>query len=295
MITVLFLLLCILSSGFTGNIYKKFSDESRSVAVSALMPALWFSVLSVAFVAVSLLVQADWGALSPIPAIIAGVCIFLAAFILIESMKKVALSISLIIINLNFVIPVILSAAFLGEHTSWIQVGGMVLSIAVIVFTNLSSTQSKGSMRTAIFLPLIASLANGLVNFCIKINDKVGGAEFPFFAVMYASAALCAILFWAVLQIRAKQQTRESIRTPIKKVFPYALLMALCNGICFYMTDLLASRMNAAAQFTVVTCASILLSLGVAFLFQGDRFTKKSLIAGICCIVAVGCQLLSMI
>jgi drug/metabolite transporter (DMT)-like permease len=82
---------------------------------------------------------------------------------------------------------------------------------------------------------------------------------------------------------------------PVKKVFPFAGLMAFCNGVCFYMTDLLASRMNAAAQFTVVTCASILLSLTVAFLFQGDRFTKKSLIASICCIIAVGCQMISML
>lgn len=295
MMTALLLILCILSSGFTGNIYKKFSDESRSVAVSALMPSLWFALLSLAFGAVSLIAHSDWSILALLPALLSGICIFLAAFILIESMKKVALSISLIIINLNFVIPVILSAAFLGENASLIQVGGMLLSIAVIVFTNLSPSQSKTSMRGAILLPLIASVANGLVNFCIKINDKQGGSEFPFFAVMYASGALSALLFWSILHVRTKKENRVRILQPVKKVFPFAGLMALCNGICFYMTDLLASRMNAAAQFTVVTAASILLSLTVAFLFQGDRFTKKSLIAGICCIIAVGCQMLSLL
>ena len=295
MTTALFLILCILSSGFTGNIYKKFSDESRSLAVSALMPSLWFAILSAVFVAVSVITRSDWGALLPIPAILAGICIFLVAFILIESMKKVALSISLIIINLNFVIPVILSAAFLGEHSSWIQVGGILLSIAVIVFTNLSPSQSKKTMRGAILLPLVASRANGLVNFCIKINGKVGGSEFPFFAVLYASAALSALLFWAFLHFRAPKARRASVLQPVKTVFPFAFLMAICNGVCFYMTNLLASRMNAAAQFTVVTAASILLSLTVAFLFQGDRFTKKSLIAAIACIVAVGCQMFSML
>ena len=293
--TALFLILCILSSGFTGNIYKKISDESQSLAVSALMPSLWFAILSFAFAVGAFITQSDWSTLLPIPAVFAGTCIFLAAFILIESMKKVALSISLIIINLNFVIPVILSAAFLGEHASWIQVGGILLSIAVIVFTNLSPSQSKDSMRGAILLPLVASLANGLVNFCIKINDTVGGAEFPFFTVMYMSAALCALLFWMFLRNCTKGKAKASIKKNVKKVFPYAFLMALCNGVCFYMTDLLASRMNAAAQFTVVTCASILLSLTVAFLFQGDRFTKKSLIASICCVIAVGCQLFSML
>ena len=295
MMTALFLTLCILSSGFTGNVYKKFSDESRSLAISALMPSLWFALLSLSFAAVTLFSPLDWNRLAVLPAILAGVCLFAAAFILIESMKQVALSISLIIINLNFVIPVILSALFLGEHASLIQVGGMVLSVAVIVFTNRAPSKEKHSMRGAILLPLIASVANGLVNFCIKINGKVGGSEFPFFAVLYASAALSALLFWAFLHFRAPKARRASVLHPVKTVFPFAFLMALCNGVCFYMTNLLASRMNAAAQFTVVTAASILLSLTVAFLFQGDRFTKKSLIAAIACIVAVGCQMFSML
>ena len=116
--------------------------------------------------------------------------------------------------------------------------------------------------------------------------------------VFYRDVHVCRPMRASLLDVFAKLYQREGeskYKKNVKKVFPYAFLMALCNGVCFYMTDLLASRMNAAAQFTVVTCASILLSLTVAFLFQGDRFTKKSLIASICCVIAVGCQLFSML
>ena len=40
MMTAVLLILCILSSGFTGNIYKKISAESKGFSVSAVMLSL---------------------------------------------------------------------------------------------------------------------------------------------------------------------------------------------------------------------------------------------------------------
>ena len=70
----------------------------------------------------------------------------------------------------------------------------------------------------------------------------------------------------------------------------FMVLLGVLNGVCFYMASLLASRMNAAAQFTIVTCASILLSVAVGIIFQGDKLTKKSVISMIFCAIAVLCQ-----
>ena len=48
-LTILILSLCILSSGFAGNIYKKLSVNSDSLAASLTMPSLWFVMLAVFF------------------------------------------------------------------------------------------------------------------------------------------------------------------------------------------------------------------------------------------------------
>lgn len=287
MITAILIIVCILSSGFTGNIYKKLSDGSHSVSSSALMPSLWFFILGVLFTVI-FAISPSKASYSLIPvAMVSGACIFLAAFILIESMKVNSLSISVILINLNFVFPVILSHIFLSEHARLIQIIGLALSVSVIVILNAIPSSDKKSLSGAIFIPLAASVANGLVNFCIKINGHNGGDENFFFAVMYFTAAISSVVVWLMLTIFKKEKIAPKISTGL---LPFILLMALCNGVCFYMTSLLSLRMDATAQFTIVTSASILLSITVGVFFQKERLTSKSLMSMLFCAIAILCQ-----
>jgi drug/metabolite transporter (DMT)-like permease len=204
MITALLFALCILSSGFTGNIYKKLSSHSKSAGASVIMPSIWFAMLTVLF-GILAAIEGKAFDLRAIPAgVVAGVGIASAAAILIESMKKVSLSISIIIMNLNFIIPVLRSAIFLHESAGIWQMVGMVLSIVVIVLLNLSpgSSAGKGGARAAVLLPLIACIANGLTNFCITLNTRLGAPEMLFYVVMYGSGAVFCLLLGLILHKR---------------------------------------------------------------------------------------------
>lgn len=290
-ITVLLLLLCILSSGFTGNIFKKVSDASAHTAASITMPSVWLACLGVFFTVLAL-VSKEAFVLSSVPvAVASGLCIAVAASILLESMKSNALSVSVIIVNLNFVIPVLCSVVFLKEKATLLQLGGMLLCMAVIVLLNMGGGKNGEKIKkSSILLPLVACIANGMVNFCIKINENNGGSSFWFFAVMYGSGALFCLLTGIITNAAKGRKGLPVPFSVLKRTLPFMLLIGLCNGVCFYTASLLAGRMNAAAQFTVVTCASILLSLAVGFLFQGERFTKKSAVTILFCIAAVLCQ-----
>ena len=103
MMTAILLTLCILSSGFTGNLYKRLSDRSGSVAVSFAMPGFWFVPLTLFFVVLALGSKESFRPESLLVATLAGISISVAASVLIESMKTNAHSVSVIIINLNFV------------------------------------------------------------------------------------------------------------------------------------------------------------------------------------------------
>lgn len=293
-ITIPILILCILSSGFTGNIYKKLSDESQSTAASVVMPSLWFVLLALLFGIIAVATGEEFiPSIIPI-ALLGGAGFSVAASVLIESMKKVSLSVSVIIINLNFIIPILLSALFLHEPAAPLQLAGMLLSISVIVLLNLTPTTATSEKhkphRSTILLPLAACMANGLVNFCIKVNENQGGGAMSFFAMVYGSAAVGCLLCSMMIQKKSGTCGFPLTGSVLKATLPYLALMGVCNGVCFYTEHLLAGRMNAAAQFTIVTCASILLSLTVGFLFQGDKFTKKSLVSILFCIIAVLCQ-----
>lgn len=292
--TLLILTLCIVSSGFAGNIYKKLATTSRSVAASLTMPAIWFLMLAVLFGVLSAATR-DQPTLASLPiGLLGGAGMAVAASILIESMKKVSLSISIIIMNLNFIIPVLLSALFLHVPAKPLQLAGMLLSISVIVLLNATPSAAAAgekSKKTAILLPLLACIANGLVNFCITVNGATGAPPMFFFAVVYGSGALGCLAVGLITHKAIGARGFPIDRTSMRAALPYAALLGVCNGVCFYTERLLADgRMNPAALFTTVTCASIALSLIVGFLFQGDKLTKKSVISMVFCVLAILCQ-----
>jgi len=288
--TILLLIICILSSGFTSNIYKKLSNNCVSSCETAATPFVWFLILTAFFSILSASSAQSVSASLLLSAVPAGVCIFVAAYTLLLSMKANAISVSVIIVNLNFIIPVVLSALILKEHIGDIQIVGMIFSITVIILMNMGGNENGTAKKTGILLPVLAFLSNGLFNFFIKLNESKGDSAFLFFAISYGIAALLSLTLGFALG-----EKKQKARFPLSKsylrkaIFPM-LLIGVCNGACFYTARLLAERMNAAAQFTLVTCMSIMLSLSVGFIFQGDKFTKKSAVSIFFCMVAIICQ-----
>ena len=289
-ITVLLLGIYVISSALPANLYKAIASRAKTTAASATLPFVWFSLIALFFTVLALFSGESFElAAFPIAAL-SGICIFTAVFLLIESMKVASLSLSVVIVNLNFIIPVVLSALFLGESVGILQLLGMMLSVAVIVVTNLSGNGAYPNRLRALVLPLVACLSNGLVNYCIKLNEHLKFDSLPFFSMMYWVAAFSALLFGVAISRKKSGSFRPLSGISLKPILPMMLLLGLCNGVCFYMAGLLASRMNAAAQFTIVTCASILLSVAIGVLFQGDRLDKKSAISMLACTAAILCQ-----
>ena len=291
----LYLAAAIISSGLAGNVYKRLCGKSGSAAMSTLFPALWFLPLSLVF-CISMIVGGTsfTALLEPAllwPALGGGLGMALAASILIESMKHNSLSISVILVNLNFIIPVVLSMLFLQEKTGWIQLAGMLLSVAVILLLNLKKEEGASGEKFAILLPCITCLANGMVNFCIKIHQNQMGGNYlnGYYTLMYLSGGIICLLLWVVFRRNTDKKLPEG-KSAWLGVCTDALMLGGCNGVCFYMTGLLAGQMNAAAQFTIITAASILLSLAIGVLFQKDPLTKKSVLSFVFCLAAIICQ-----
>ncbi|MDD4773664.1 MAG: hypothetical protein PHZ09_08675, partial [Eubacteriales bacterium] len=82
---------------------------------------------------------------------------------------------AIIIINLNFYIPILFLFVFLGERASFLQLTGIAPATAVIIFINLKSNdgraRNKKDNKSGIISACVACLANGTVNFGIKLRQ----------------------------------------------------------------------------------------------------------------------------
>lgn len=285
----LYLALAVITSGYSGVAYAKLSRCSKSRSASVIMPVLWYSPLLIIFGIYSFFTGFNFSPAVVWPALLAGISYAVCAFSLLESMKANSFSLTIIIVNLSFVFPVVFSMLFLKEKTGTIQLIGMMLAIAVILILNVGKNGGKSTFA-AIMLAVGASLGNGVIDFAIKIqqNAMPGEASESFFFLSYLFACLFCLVVYLPFHLKGQKATTDP--TERKELITNALAVSICNGVCFFAIGLLAEMMNAAAQFTVITSLSIVVSLVLGYFQMHTRFTKRELVSFFFCAVAIACQ-----
>ena len=252
-----YLAMAVITSGYSAVCYKKASLASGNRAASIIWPELWFSPLTLGFGICALRNGGINMQMEVIlPALLAGAAASVCGYSLLESMKSNSYSLAVIIVNLSFVFPVLLSMIFLNESAHALQLVGMLLAIAVILLLNRGKQEGKNN--TALLLAVASSLGNGLITFAIKIqqHNTPGENTYSFFFFTYLFAVVSSAAVYLVTHLSGHKLQVEKEHK--KKLFFNAPAIALCNGICFLFTSLLTGWMNAAAEFTVLTPLSII-------------------------------------
>lgn len=289
---IILLAVTVITSGLAGNAFLSLSKHCKGAAAHALTSLFWFAPLSlIFFIAARLGGGLDVAPSVLLPALLGGISSALSAFILLGSFGGNSFSTAIIIMNLNFVVPVIFSSIFLGETAAPVQLIGITLAVAVIIAVNY--TGGDNIKPHAVLIPAAASLANGMVNSAIKLQQfyTPGQGENSYFAFEYLFAAIAALLIFAL--VPKAEKAKMNARDYGGCIIP-AMSVGLCNGVTFYTVSLVSPMLNAAAQFTIITSLSLLLSLVVGFTLQGDKFTKKTAISIVCCAGAVACQCIGL-
>jgi EamA-like transporter family. len=286
--------LAIFSSGLSAPLYKKLALQSADQCQTALMPVLWFIPLSIVFCAAALAGDGFYTS-AILPALLSGFGSAAAVYMLIESLKRGSYTLSVILINLNFYIPILLSWIFLGEEATHLQLFGiLILTVAIILINTGKKTQS-GTVKAkwALAKPLAACVANGLVNFGIKLRQYWAPerGSSGFFALCYLFGTVFCLIFYIYKSTATNNASKQGL--DIKKAAVSALLLGLVTGICYLSISLLSGYVNAATEFTVVTTLSILLSLLVGWVRYKEKLTLRSILSLLCFLGAVVFQIVS--
>lgn len=282
----------ITASGSVSYFYKKLAAETQHRSHPMLACAMWMFPVSLLFFFAAILS----GGFSPVPqltaaALLSGLAFAAAAYMLLDSMRKGSYTIAVIIVNLNFYIPILLSRLFLGEKATMLQLAGILFVTAAIIAVNIRADGKKEGL-SGIISACAACLANGLVNFGIKLQQYLtpGEGQNTFFCLMYLFSAVFSLALFFILK------GGPSLHYPdIKKlVFP-ATGIGICIAACFYPQSILSSTpgINAAAQFTVTVTGSLILSLALGWIRYKEKLTLPRMLSLVLCLSAFLFQIIS--
>lgn len=296
---ILFLFtLAIISSGLSAPIYKQLSIRNANKCETALMPILWFAPLSVVF-CIAALIGDGFNAEELFPAMLSGFGSAIAVYMLIESFKNKSYTLAVILINLNFYIPIVLSLIFLGEKATLLQLFGILALTAAIVIIN-TGKGTKNDEKTNIWSlakPLMACIANGIVNFGIKLRQYYlpGTDGYGFFSLCYLfGITFCVIIFLYNYTYNFHNTLNIDVqRNQINKVIIPSVILVFITGVCYLSISMLSEYVNAATEFTVITTLSILLSLIVGWIKYKEKLDVKNMLTILCFLCAVAVHFIS--
>jgi Predicted membrane protein len=294
-IIVLFVI-SIISSGLTSYFHKNIAGGTPNNMYSFMITAMWMFLVSIVFLIVSAITNDFTFSVNLIlTAILSGISMSAAIILLTESLRKGSYTITIIIVNLNFYVPIILSLIFLNETATILQLAGILIVTIVIIIINVKNDSPvKKDNTKSIIYACIACISNGLVNFGIKLQQywSPGHGQNMYYFILYFSAA---VICFAVAFAMKRYHIGSIDKAIIKKTIPYALCLGLCIAVCFYPQSILSGieSINAATQFSVTITGSLILSLILGWIKYKEKITCKNMISLILCLTAVVFQILS--
>ncbi len=137
-VIVLLFIVSVTASGGAGFMYKKITALHETG--SDIPTVLFFAPMPLVVLFAVLATVQGWAftTVNVLSGIAGGICFAAAVAMLLTAVTKGDYSVSVIIINLSFVIPIIFSAVVLKEPVAPLQIAGIVILMFVIVFANIS-------------------------------------------------------------------------------------------------------------------------------------------------------------
>lgn len=298
---ILLFTVSVFASGSTSYFYKRLTCDSPHRSYSVLASAVWMFPVSLMFFAASSLSGsfAPTYKLSSV-ALLSGCATAAAIYMLLESLRKGSYTTAIIIINMNFYIPILLSQLFLGEKATLLQLTGILIATVVMIVINIKAknvNRPKDNI-SGIISACIACFANGMVNFGIKLQQYYtpGEGQNTFFCLTYFFAAVISLLLFFILRDKTHMQSNSFLQlSNFSKLLIPALGLGVCMPLCYYPQSILSGlpEINAAAQFTITITGSLILSLAIGWIIYKERITFTGILSFLLCSLAIVFQVLS--
>lgn len=191
--------------------------------------------------------------------------------------QKIGVSVVSVVTKLSLVIPFLFSIFLYAEKVSALQIGGVVLALAAVVFTSLPDKKNRAqkhdlSPLLRLLVPLILFFSTGLLDTLIKYVEQGflnATNSDAYLITSFATAAFLGSLVLIILLLRGKQ-----------KFNPWSMLAGIAIGVPNYFSIWCLVKAlqlypgKSAAVIPVNNMGIVLAGSVAAFLFLGERMSR---------------------
>lgn len=232
-------------------------------------------------IAVSLLGQIHWKAVSPLTlicAVIYGAVLVCAQWFYTSALSYGNTSLCSTVYSMGFIIPTVSGALFWSENFTFIDLIGVLFAVITIVFSKNSSKDSDKTAFKRFFTPLfIAMLGSGTLGIVQKIHQKSPFANER--GTLILIAFILASTFSLAASLLCKNRCDEDIP---KHTLPFASLIGLFFGCCNLLNTTLAGVLDTAIFFPTLNIGIIFLTTLSGAILYREKITRRELTVLLC-------------
>ncbi len=284
---MIYLLLCILSSTSIFIVFKLL-NKLRVSTVNAIV-INYFTAGALGLIVIGGGDYDPVGAAWFRMALINGFLFVFMFFVIGYSSRVAGITVTSLTTKLSVVIPVLFSILRFGEEITIYKVAGMILALAaivMIVYKPSNNGVSKGSIREAIWLPVILFFGAGFIDSLIKYSQEVYVTQddtLAFATTTFLVAAITSVGFR--LTVRFEKEENRWYRLLAGGV---ALGVVNFGSLYFLVMALGSPHIASSVVFGINNIGIVLLSVIAGMVLFGERLSalnKAGIIVAIISIV----------
>ena len=202
----------------------------------------------------------------------------------IKAMSCGNLSLTVLIINLNMVIPILVSRFFYHEELSFFRILGICLTV-IAFFLNIKSDSNKSVSGKWLFLSVLASLVGGGMSICQKVFSETEWQNYNMSFVACSCAVAGALSLIICLIFKLRKQALSYKVSP--KVFLFALAVGVILGVLQALNTRVISMVDGIFYFPTYHGGALVLSFISGALFFKEKTNIKQKLCFVVGFVAI--------
>ena len=211
-----------------------------------------------------------------------GILLFVSTMCGYLALKSGPMALTSLIVSYSLVIPCVYGVVFLGEMVSLKRISGFAV-LVISLFLLRKKSDGKSFDKMWFLFVILTFCSNGLASVCQKMHQT----EFPgLFCSEFTvvSFGVCTALFLCLKIVRKEKTDTHGVG--FWYAFPAGMLMGLNN----FLTLTLASKLDSAVLFPMLTIFSMIFNVSVSKLFFKDNFSKAQMLGivfGVCSVLLI--------
>ncbi len=197
--------------------------------------------------------------------------------------QKISVSASMVAAKLSVVVPVVLAWLLYQEHITWMQIVGILLSLAAVYFISRKEQSIHQKGWVLLLLPALVFMGSGSIDSLLNYLEKTFVPAFSADEIVTCTFIFAFLLGLTFFVYRSQ---KGADKFELKSVY-WGIALGIPNYFSMYFLVKTLGSFPATFIFPIINIGIVVMSTLIAFLFFKEHLSKINMLGMALAFIAI--------